>query len=57
MGKTDPEAELTATVTQFFSPDLVGRSKQPAQCAFVARYAWLKEQLSFDDDSSHADEM
>ncbi len=48
-GKTDPEAELAATVTQFFSPDLVGRSKQPAQCAFVARYAWLKEQLSFDD--------
>lgn len=48
-GKTDPEAELTATVTKFFSPDLVGRSKQPAQCAFVARYAWLKEHLSFDE--------
>ncbi|MGZ9190552.1 MAG: DUF7843 domain-containing protein, partial [Nitrospira sp.] len=48
-GKTDPEAELAATVTQFFSPDLVGRSKQPAQCAFVARYAWLKGQLSIDD--------
>ncbi len=48
-GKTDPDAELAATVTQFFSPDLVGRSKQPAQCAFVARYAWLKEQLAFDD--------
>ncbi len=48
-GKTDPEAELAATMTQFFSPDFVGRSKQPAQCAFVARYAWLKEQLSFDD--------
>lgn len=48
-GKTDPEAELGATLTQFFSPDLVGRSKQPAQCAFVARYAWLKTVLSFDD--------
>jgi len=48
-GKTDPEAELDATLTQFFSPDLVGRSKQPAQCAFVARYAWLKAQLSIDD--------
>lgn len=48
-GKTDPEAELAATLAQFFSADLIGRSKQPAQCAFVARYAWLKEQLSFDD--------
>ncbi len=48
-GKTDPHAELVATLTQFFSAELIGRSKQPAQCAFVARYAWLKEQLSFDD--------
>lgn len=48
-GKTDPDAELAATLTQFFSPDFVGRSKQPAQCAFAARYAWLKEQLAFDD--------
>ena len=48
-GKTDPQAELDATLTQFFSPDLVGRSKQPAQCAFVARYTWLKTQLAFDE--------
>ncbi len=47
-GKTDPQAELDATLAQFFSPDLVGRSKQPAQCAFVARYAWLRERLGFD---------
>ncbi|TKB87313.1 MAG: DUF4105 domain-containing protein, partial [Nitrospira sp.] len=47
-GKTDPQAELDATLRQFFSPELVGRSKQPAQCAFVARYAWLVEQLRFD---------
>lgn len=47
-GKVDPQAELDATLRQFFSPDLVGRSKQPAQCAFVARYAWLTEQLKFD---------
>ncbi|MCS6290201.1 MAG: DUF4105 domain-containing protein [Nitrospira sp.] len=47
-GKTDPQAELDATLRQFFSSDLVGRSKQPAQCAFVARYAWLMEQLRFD---------
>ena len=47
-GKTDPAAELAATLAQFFSADLVGRSKQPAQCAFIARYHWLKEQLKFD---------
>lgn len=47
-GKTDPSAELAATLAQFFSAELVGRSKQPAQCAFVARYHWLKEQLQFD---------
>jgi hypothetical protein len=47
-GKTDPQAELAATLKQFFSDAPVGRSKQPAQCAFVARYAWLKEQLQFD---------
>lgn len=47
-GKTDPAAELAATLAQFFSADLIGRSKQPAQCAFIARYHWLKEQLKFD---------
>lgn len=47
-GKTDPSAELAATLAQFFSSELVGRSKQPAQCAFIARYHWLKEQLKFD---------
>ncbi|HMS84537.1 MAG TPA: DUF4105 domain-containing protein [Nitrospira sp.] len=47
-GKTDPAAELSATITQFFSDELIGRSQQPAQCAFVARYHWLKEQLAFD---------
>jgi len=48
-GKTDPQAELEATLAQFFSDELVGRSRQPAQCAFVARYDWLKEKLAFDD--------
>ena len=48
-GKRNPQAELAATLTKFFSDELVGRSKQPAQCAFVARYHWLKEKLQFDD--------
>ena len=47
-GKTDPQAELEATLAQFFSEELVGRSRQPAQCAFIARYRWLKEKLAFD---------
>jgi hypothetical protein len=48
-GKTNPQAELDATLKQFFSDELVGRSKQPAQCAFVARYTWLKQRLAFDE--------
>ena len=48
-GKNDPQLELDATIRQFFSDDLVGRSKQPAQCAFIARYYWLKKRLQFDD--------
>ena len=48
-GKTDPQAELDATLKQFFSDELVGRSKQPAQCAFIARYTWLKQHLAFDE--------
>ena len=48
-GKTDPQAELTATLVKLFSPELVGRSRQPAQCAFIARYTWLKDVLSIDD--------
>ncbi|MDQ6735519.1 MAG: DUF4105 domain-containing protein, partial [Nitrospirota bacterium] len=48
-GKTNPQAELAATLTQFFSSELVGRSRQPAQCAFIGRYTWLKNKLSIDD--------
>lgn len=47
-GKSDPVAELESTLAKFFSTDLVGRSQQPAQCAFIARYHWLKERLQFD---------
>ncbi len=48
-GKTDPRAEMEATLARFFSDELVGRSRQPAQCAFIARYHWLKSRLAFDD--------
>lgn len=48
-GKSDPQAELAATLGAFFSTEPVGRSRQPARCAFVARYQWLKSQLAIDD--------
>jgi hypothetical protein len=48
-GKTNPQAELDATLAQFFSSELVGRSQQSAQCAFIARYHWLRQKLQFDD--------
>jgi len=48
-GKNDPQAELHATLAKFFSDDLVGRSKQVAQCAFIARFQWLRAHLQFDE--------
>ena len=48
-GKTDPKAELQATLARFFSTELVGRSRQPARCAFIARYHWLKAALAIDE--------
>ncbi len=48
-GKTNPQAELEATLTKFFSDELIGAAKQTVQCAFIARYTWLKEKLAFDD--------
>ena len=47
-GKTNPQAELLATLTAFFSQRTLGKEKLTAQCRFPARYRWLKEQLSFD---------
>lgn len=47
-GKTDPQAELDATLASFFSDvQEQGRTQNP-QCAFIARYTWLNEQLKFD---------
>jgi hypothetical protein len=47
-GKDDPRAELEATLGAFFAPAEAQVSGQHPQCAFVARYAWLDEQLRFD---------
>jgi len=48
-GKTDAKAELDATLAGFFSAEPIGRSRQPARCAFVARYEWLKAALAIDE--------
>lgn len=56
-GKTDPEAELAATVRAFFAPPGLETStssgaasdrEQHPQCRFRARYLWLSDVLGFD---------
>ena len=49
-GKTDPEAELNATLASFFSNEPETDHSQNPQCAFIARYQWLKSQLAFDTE-------
>lgn len=48
-GRIDPQAELESTIRAMFTEKPVGSSKQPAQCAFIARYHWLKERLAIDE--------
>ena len=48
-GKTNPQAELDATLRAFFAPAIVETdTTQHPQCRFVARYHWLKQALHFD---------
>lgn len=47
-GRTDPAAELDATLDAFAQPVGSDRNTHP-QCRFRARYLWLKRQLAFDD--------
>src|SRR5690348_7979723 len=48
-GKTDPEAELAATLASFFVPlSEIPEGKEHPQCNFPARFKWLKQQLDFD---------
>ena len=45
-GKTDPEAELAATLASFFVPLAeIAKDKEHPQCNFPARFKWLKQQL------------
>jgi len=45
-GKTDPSAELRATLSAFFEP-LTPEKEHPV-CRFIARFHWLAEKLEFD---------
>lgn len=48
-GKSDPQAELVATLKSFFkSQEELGPKEDHPQCDFAARYRWLKSQLAFD---------
>ncbi|OGA41608.1 MAG: hypothetical protein A3G28_01685 [Betaproteobacteria bacterium RIFCSPLOWO2_12_FULL_68_19] len=47
-GKTNPQAELEATLASFSVEIEETPNRQSPQCAFVARFAWLDEQLGFD---------
>lgn len=47
-GKTNPSAELDATLAAFFSDRVETNEQQNPQCSFIARYHWLDEQLKFD---------
>ncbi|MCX5794551.1 MAG: DUF4105 domain-containing protein [Elusimicrobia bacterium] len=46
-GRTDPAAELEATIASFFGPPPADAKSQHPQCRFPARYAWLKDKLAF----------
>lgn len=46
-GKTDPTEELAATLGAFFDEPPTNDVQHP-QCAFIARYRWLKSRLDFD---------
>ena len=47
-GKTDPEAELKATIKALLSPS-VNNPDQDARCKFIARFNWLRSKLDFPE--------
>jgi hypothetical protein len=47
-GKTDPRAELEATLRGFFGPESKDKRLEHPFCRFPARLAWLNSRLHFD---------
>lgn len=48
-GKTDPQAELLATLDAIFQAPASAAPDEHPQCRFIARYHWLKDTLNIDD--------
>lgn len=46
-GKTDPKAELEATLKALFQSDK--KDDEHPRCRFIARYEWLKQELGMDE--------
>ncbi|OGA82827.1 MAG: hypothetical protein A2711_10135 [Burkholderiales bacterium RIFCSPHIGHO2_01_FULL_63_240] len=44
-GRTDPQAELDATIAAFFDPTPRHALDQAAACRFIARERWLRQEL------------
>ncbi len=53
-GKTNPEAELDATIRAFFEPQ--EDEEKSAVCRFVARYEWITQRLGLDPGHLPVDE-
>ena len=49
-GRTDPQAEMDATIAAFFDPTPRHALEQAAACRFIARERWLREQLGSAGD-------
>ena len=47
-GKTNPQAELDATLRAIWAPDPTDPMIEPPMCRFPARLAWLDEIMGFD---------
>jgi hypothetical protein len=47
-GRTDPAAELHATLRRFFDAQALMKDGEPPQCALRGRYVWLDRRLHFD---------
>jgi len=45
-GRTNPQSELEATIKALFEEE--GEERDQAVCRFIARYTWLREELSID---------
>lgn len=49
-GRTNPEAELQATLAAFFNEQEISPRKEAARCLYPARYAFLERHLGFQTD-------